>query len=317
MKEKLVKNMVSFLMATILLLIGGTPTILTIGLISKSSSDLVRWGVIFFAPSIFSITYLFVASTLSVPFQKAIVEGKFPRNLNHPIYGPRRLYGLCWTAIFYFTPVYYLALTVPILKKCLFRLFGYEGNLDFTIYPDTWIRDLPLLQFGQGAYIANKATLGTNLCMKSGDILVGAIKVGKRATVGHLAIVGLGSTLDDQAEIGIGVAFGLKCRIGENSKIAPHSAVNHGAQIGKNCDIGAMTYIGVKAIIGDNLVLPAASCIPAGATVTTQDEVNTFTSSESSNLNALRHRLSESYKNFDSVLEEEPKIVHGLRRRET
>ena len=33
----------------------------------------------------------------------------------------------------------------------VFRIFGYRGSMDFTIYPDTWIRDLPLLDFGEGA----------------------------------------------------------------------------------------------------------------------------------------------------------------------
>ena len=83
------------------------------------------------------------------------MPGSFPRDLRAPLYRGRRLYGLCWTAVYYFTPVYWLFLTVPLLRRALFRLFGYRGQMDFTVYPDTWIRDLPLLEFGRGAYVGS------------------------------------------------------------------------------------------------------------------------------------------------------------------
>jgi hypothetical protein len=69
------------------------------------------------------------------------------------------MYGLCWTSLYYCKPVYHFCLCVPWLKALVFRLFGYRGDLNFTVYPDTWIRDLPLLDFGKGAYISNRATL--------------------------------------------------------------------------------------------------------------------------------------------------------------
>ena len=48
-------------------------------------------------------------------------------------------------------PIYFVALSHPVAQAALtFRLFGYRGQMDFTVYPDTWIRDLPLLDFGQG-----------------------------------------------------------------------------------------------------------------------------------------------------------------------
>jgi hypothetical protein len=49
-----------------------------------------------------------------------------------------------------------------------FRLFGYRGSMKFTVYPDTWIRDLPLLMFGEGAYVSNRATLRTNIVLSNG-----------------------------------------------------------------------------------------------------------------------------------------------------
>ena len=61
------------------------------------------------------------------------------------------------------------------------RLFGYKGSLDVTIYPDAWLRDLPLLDLSPGAYVANRATMGTNMVRPDGTILVDRITVGAGA----------------------------------------------------------------------------------------------------------------------------------------
>lgn len=155
-------------------------------------------------PFLYAVLFALFAGLLSIPHQKGIIPGKFPRNVGHPIYFHRRLYGVCWTALFYFKPVYFLILTIDPLRSCVFRLFGYRGCLDFTIYPDTWVRDLPLLNFGNRAYIANRSTLGSNICLQSGEILVGGISIGDRSVVGHLGVIGLGSTMEADSELGVG-----------------------------------------------------------------------------------------------------------------
>ena len=256
----------------------------------------VRFCFFLLSPFIYISTYLLTAGFFCIPFRPGIVAGKFPRNLSHPVYGARRGFGVCWSSVYYFTPVYFAALSIGPLKRALFRMFGYKGSMNFTIYADSWIRDLPLLTFGEGAYISNKATLGTNLCLKSGDILVGPISIARKGLVGHLAIVGLGSTLAEEAEVGIGVAFGLKCYLGKHSKIAPSSAVNHGTHIGDNCSIGAASYIGVKCVIKDNVNLHAGANIPAGAIISSQDEAERFYSSETQLLNEVRETLIISMK---------------------
>ena len=94
------------------------------------------------AAVLYPLAYLLTCGLLSRPFWSAIKPGRFPRSLSHPVYFGRRLYGLCWTAVYY-SPFYWLYLSVPTLKWLTFRLFGYRGQMDFTLYPDTWIRDLP------------------------------------------------------------------------------------------------------------------------------------------------------------------------------
>src|SRR5947209_7375177 len=76
------------------------------------------------APMLYAVLFLIVASLLSLPHQKGVVPGRFPRKLSHPVYFHRRLYGLCWTAVYYFKPVYFLCLSLPWLKWLTFRLFG-------------------------------------------------------------------------------------------------------------------------------------------------------------------------------------------------
>lgn len=124
---------------------------------------------------VWMLVFLVVASVLSLPHQFAVTPGKVRRDVNNPMYFHPRLYGLCWTSVFYNKPVYYVCLTVPFLKWIVFYLFGYRGSMNFTIYPDTWVRDLPILKFEDGVYVSNRATLGTNIVLTNGFLLVGGI----------------------------------------------------------------------------------------------------------------------------------------------
>src|SRR5262245_12126123 len=153
----------------------GLPLVACASLFLISSNVLLSLTAIAGAPLVFATIFLVTAAILSLPHQKAIVAGRYPRAISHPVYFHRRLYGLCWTSVYYFTPVYFLTLSIPFLKKIVFRGFGYKGDLDFTTYPDTWIRDLPLLKIGRGAYLSNKATIGTNIAFPDGSILVDSV----------------------------------------------------------------------------------------------------------------------------------------------
>ena len=137
--------------------------------------------------------------------------------------------------------------------------------MDFTIYPDTWIRDLPLLHFGNGAYIANKATIGTNICLQSGEILVDRIHVGDRSVVGHLAIIGLGTRVGSDSELGVRATTGMNVTIGDRTRIGALCGLNHGCSVGSDSEIGAMSYVGLKSRIEDGLRLCASTQIPDGS----------------------------------------------------
>ncbi len=258
-----------------LLLIFGSPLVVCVSLWHEAATKVWQAVALVACPLVYAVVFALVAGLLSIPHHKGIVAGKFPRNVGHPVYFHRRLYGLCWTALFYFKPVYFLILTINPLRKCAFRLFGYRGCLDFTIYPDTWIRDLPLLNFGDGAYIANRSTLGSNICLQSGEILVGAISIGDRSVVGHLGVIGLGSTVEADSELGVGVATGIQVRIGRNTKIGAISGLNHGSNVGNNCDIGAMSYVGSGTRVLNRVQLPAASMSADYSVIESQTQAGT------------------------------------------
>ncbi len=233
-----------------------------------------RWTLILLLVPIWGFSYVMVAGGLSRFGLRGMVAGLYPRNLANPVYGPRRLHAICWTSIYYFTPLYHILLALPPLKRLLFRLFGYRGSLDFTIYPDAWVRDLPLLSIGPGAYIANRATLGTNICLRSGEILVDQITIGAKAYIGHLAVIGPGNDIGEDAEIGVGTTLGINVRVGRHTIVGAIAGLNHGCTIGAHCRIDSMAYVGQKATIADKIHIHYGSIVPDRANIVTQEQAD-------------------------------------------
>jgi carbonic anhydrase/acetyltransferase-like protein (isoleucine patch superfamily) len=225
------------------------------------------------APLLYAFLFATTAGLLSRPFQAGIIKGVFPRDVRFPIYAMRRLYGICWTSLYYFKPIYGIVLSIPTFKTITFRLFGYKGSMNFSVAPDTWIRDLPLLKIEDGAYAANRSTIGTNICLGNGNIIVGSVTLKKGAMLGHLSMLGVGVRLGANAEIGVGCMVGLKTDIGENSSIDPGCVISHKVKIGNNSKIGADSFIGNEVIIGDNLTIPSNTSIPDKAEVYSQEDV--------------------------------------------
>jgi len=264
------------LIPTIVLVAVTIPTFVSLLPAVLAEHPMARATLLACAPVFFGLIYVLVVGAMSIPFRRAIVSGRFPRQLSDPVYGRRRLYGLCWTLVYYFTPLYHAWLSVPLLKVALFKLFGYRGPTDFTIYPDTWIRDLPLLHLGNGVYLSNKATIGTNMCLNDGTILVDAVTLEAGAMVGHLAMVGPGAVVGERAEIGVACAIGIGARVGKRARIGPACVVDHGAVIGAASIIGTRSYIGVRARIADGIRIPPGTVIPARALITQQVDVRGY-----------------------------------------
>jgi len=218
--------------------------------------------------------YPLVAGLLSLPHQRFVRPTRIATDVRLRAYFHRRLYGLCWTSLYYHTPIYWLVLTLPWLKAIVFRLFGYRGSLRFTIYPDTWIRDLPLLRIGAGAYLSNKATIGTNMILHDRTILVDEVEIGPGATIGHLACVAPGTRCGSDSQIGVGAMLGLRTRIGNRTDVGSGVMLEHGADLGAGSTIQVGAYIGGAARIGERVVIPPLAAVRSRTRVPDQSALD-------------------------------------------
>jgi len=270
--------------------IAGTPV-----LSLDHASLLVRLLSFSALPILFLFSFVLISGSISLLGKSGIVSGKFPRELNNPIYKKRRIYTTCWTTVFYFKPLYATVLAIPALKKMTFGIFGYRGSSKFTVYPDTWIRDLPLLKIQDGTYLSNRATIGTNLCLTDGNIFVDQVSFGKDSMLGHLAMVGPGTKVGDKSEIGVGAALGIRVNVHENVRVGICSMINHGVILRKNSTVGNHSFLGLRVELGEDVNLPAGANIPAGAVIATQDDVNNYITSDTKIVDRHKERLMELF----------------------
>jgi carbonic anhydrase/acetyltransferase-like protein (isoleucine patch superfamily) len=258
------------------------------------NSKLIKFATLLSFFPLFILSFSLLAGLLSRPAQKGVVAGVFPRQPLHPVYFLRRIYGGCWTQLFYFRPLYSIVLFIPAYKSLILRLFGYKGkSTNFTMYPDTWIRDLPVLNFDENVYLSNRATIGSNLCLSDGNILVDKIQIGRNSLIGHMAIIGP-SIIGENTEVGVGAAMGIRVKLGNNVRVLPRAGVGHGVKIGDNTTIGQMSHIGTKVTIGPGLDIPAGANIPNGSVLLTQEDVANYISSETELLSQIRETLKSS-----------------------
>jgi carbonic anhydrase/acetyltransferase-like protein (isoleucine patch superfamily) len=255
----------------VLALIYGLP-LLVVGLLFLVATGPWRIAIVVASPILYSIGCVLVAGLIARVGAPAVVNAMMPRDLGFLPYTMRRVYGLAWTAIFYFRPLYHLCLQIPLLKRLLFRLFGYRGELSFTTYPDTWIRDLPLLELGHDVYLSNRATMGTNMCLKNGTILVKEIRIGDRSVVGHLAMVGPGAVIGRDVELGVRSSVGVDVEIGSRCNIGPVTVIDHGCVIGEDVRIGNSCYIGVRSRIGNGARISPGTVVPRDSRIRGPEE---------------------------------------------
>jgi acetyltransferase-like isoleucine patch superfamily enzyme len=286
---------VAFLIPLFLLLMISVPAAIAVTPFVLAVGSLQKILALAFAPAIFLVSFVSISTMLSTPFQKAIIPGKFPRDISHIVYGPRRLYALCWCAVFYTSPVYYALMSVKSLKKAFMWGFGYRGAPNVEIAPDAWLRDLPLLKFGEGVYTANKCTIGTNICLADGHILVDSIALGAKTMIGHMTMIAPGCKFSDHIEVGVGSGIGIRVKVGDKTRIGPTTTVNHGAVIGANVDIGTMSYIGLKCKIGDNVSIPSGTVISEGSEINSPEDVQVVVAKEKDAQHDKRTELAELF----------------------
>ena len=200
---------------------------------------------------------------------KNIKVGKFKRDKKDPVYQDRVLYTRELRQYVYNPMVMNCILSDEALKERFFRTFGYNGFLNFTIYPTAWLRDLPLLDIGENAYLADGILLGTNQVTPDQQwICTGTIKIGNHCIFDQGCAVGYGSRIGSESIIGFQVAIGLKNRIGKNVRIGGRSNIAHGCRIGNNVHIQDCCRIGSFSVIEEGVELPEFTDVPPFSQVT-------------------------------------------------
>lgn len=245
----------------------------------------------------------------SIPGRHAIRPGKIKRSLSEKLYFYRRIHAIPWTVLYYSGPIYFFTLSIPWLKNIVFSLFGYQGNINFTIHPDSWIRDLPCINFGEGAYIANKASVAANMVLMQGLLLVDKIDIGKHSCVGMGAMVAPGATIGANSILETASLMGVKARLGDNVKVGGTVGIQHGAAIEDNAIIGSHSYIGIRSRIGQNVNIPDGSHIHPGVRIRNQEEADLYFSEETGALTRTKSKIRLDVVKMKSELDE--KVEYG------
>lgn len=258
-------------------LIGTLPLFLhalALGLVGFVSSVLPATLGPVVAVAVWPVAVVVLAGLAARTALRHVRKGRFVRDPNTPLYRGRMIYGAAWTTIYYCKPLLHLVWSCPPLKTLALRLFGYRGSLAFTVYPDTWMRDLALLDFGAGTYIANRVTLGTNLVRSDGQILVAPITTGRNVVVGHLAMIGGGTRIGCGTEVGVAAKVGFNVRIGERVAIAPEATVDGGTRVMDDVVIGSRAYIGKGCVICAGIEIPVGAVIPDRTVIRGMDDLD-------------------------------------------
>ena len=205
---------------------------------------------------------------------KSIQTGKFPRDISNAIYSDRLYYT---NKLRFFLSEIHLMNQIfsnQGLKSLFFQTFGYEKNVNFTIYPNTWLRDLPLLDIGENVYLGDHLILGTNrITPDQKEVIVAPITIGDNTIFDQSCAIGCGSNIGKNTQVAFNVAISSKCKIGSNVIIGSQTGISHCVRIGSDVTIGDACKIGQFAIIEDGAKVPDFTQIPAFTTFTINGEM--------------------------------------------
>lgn len=206
---------------------------------------------------------------------KNIKEGTFYRDLSTKDYKDRVLYTKELRNFVYNPSILNVIFTDKEIKELFFKTFGYKGNLDFTIYPNCWLRDLPLLNIGKGVYLGDGILLGTNqIEVDQEKIKVGFIDIGDKSIFDQRCAIGLNTSIGKNCVLSYQASVGLKNKIGNAVKVGANSTIGHGTKIGNEVTIADFCKIGSFVIIDEGLKFPEFTNIPSFSHVTKEGVFN-------------------------------------------
>lgn len=198
-----------------------------------------------------------------------IKSGRFDRDANCNDYADRKIYTKYLRMFVYDPSTMNLIWSDHDLKVLFLETFGYKGSVDFTIYPDAWLRDLPLLNIGKGTYLGDGILLGTNQVSPDQKTLqVGQITIGEYCVFNQRCMIGYDTTIGDNSKFGIETGIGIKCKISDDCQLGDRVSVGHFTRVGSNVTLGNHCKVGNFCIIDEGVVVDEYTEIPSFSHVT-------------------------------------------------
>lgn len=249
-------------------------------------------------PGLFMITYITIMGGLSRLSHRGIARGTFSKDMFPEIFVLRRAYNMCWSQIFYFKPLYFIALEIPIVKNYMFRIFGYKRSTSFSLKSDTWIKDLPLLNVSEGASLSDEVVMGTCICISIDAVYVDGIEVGAKSSIGKAAVLAPGVKIADGCDIEMYFVIGICSKISTGVKIGRSCMVDNYVTIAENTVVGFASYLGLNAVIGADVIVPAGSNIPVGSKIHTQADMDLLWREEAGDILKRVANLRELFRKY-------------------
>ncbi|MEO0624409.1 MAG: hypothetical protein AAFU49_21340 [Pseudomonadota bacterium] len=200
-------------------------------------------------------------------FQEAaqlIVEGVVTRRQNDDVSQAYRVYT---REIEQFTEqpaIMRLVLSDPSLKIWFFRVFGYRGELQFSMMQAVWLRDLPLLTIGRDAHLGYGMMLGTSQILPDGEsVLLRRISIGARTFFNQHTVVEGGTRVGEDCSVGVRVSIGGEVQVGDNVEVGDFARIGDQVILGAGSRVGCGAMIGRAAIVDPGMAVEDGADVPA------------------------------------------------------
>lgn len=200
-------------------------------------------------------------------FQSAVCvvgEGILPCEEMHPA---QRLYRRYCAALVVFTEspdVMRMILAEPILRISFFRVFGYRGEVRFSMMPSVQLRDLPLLDIGRDAHLGYGVMLGTAEMLPNRKAMaLRPIAIGARTFFNQHSVVEGGTRIGAECSIGIRGLVQGDCTVGDRVEIGDFARIGRGAILGDGARIGHGAIVGEGSIVDAGIAVDEGAEVPA------------------------------------------------------
>lgn len=197
----------------------------------------------------------------------AVAPGFLRHDRDCPVFRRYRLYSAALETFVEEPPVMREILSDPLRRIGFFRLFGYRGEIDFTMMPSVWVRDLPLLDIGRDAHLGYGMALGTGRICATG-VQLKTIRLGERSVFAQHSVVEGGTRIGKETRVGIRGIVGPDCMIGDSVELSDFARLSEGVSVRDGARIGEGAVVGAGAVIDEGVRIEDRAEVPAWHRVT-------------------------------------------------